>query len=443
MTQNQQQSGQQRISSWIWWLAWRQFSARRHGTGLSFMTVVSVMGVAIGVGAIVLVLSVMGGFEADLRRQMLSNEPHIEILAAQNAAAGFSLLDNPITEFKEAFPEVGRIEPFISADVVLKRGSSVAAASMIGVRQDLEGSKLWVFETAFVDGSFADMFKLSKPVVSQNPDAVVELPGLALGAQLANQIGADIGDEITILSPQSSSSAALSGGTLARRYVLRGVISTGHFAYDGKWIIMPIDEARYFMPDFDPSLIEQQYVTGVAFNVPNPMNMESYLEKSKKWADLAPKTWQTTNKSLLFALKLEKFTMGSILTLIILVAAFSISGTLIMTVFHKKGQVSILRSLGMTKREIAGLYLAHGFSIGTVGVLIGLSFGLAACLLIKNTHLFPLPDGYYYLKMLPVKFLPFEYVVICSLAWVFALVASTYPALAAAGQNPTDGVRCE
>ena len=89
------------------------------------------------------------------------------------------------------------------------------------------------------------------------------------------------------------------------------------------------------MPDYDASLSEDLYVTGVAMNVSDPMNMEPYVNKTKKWADLTAKTWQVTNKSLLFALKLEKFTMGSILMLIVLVAAFSISGTMIMTVFHK------------------------------------------------------------------------------------------------------------
>ena len=181
---------------------------------------------------------------------------------------------------------------------------------------------------------------------------IQNFPGIALGDQLALQIGADIGDEITLLSPQASSSSAMAGGTLARRYVVTGKISTGLFNYDAKWCVVSLDEARYFMPDYDASLSEDLYVTGVAMNVSDPMNMEPYVNKTKKWADLTAKTWQVTNKSLLFALKLEKFTMGSILMLIVLVAAFSISGTMIMTVFHKKGQVSILRSLGMTQGEI-------------------------------------------------------------------------------------------
>jgi len=428
----------------IAWLAWRQFSARRQGGGLSFMTVVSVAGVAIGVGALVLVLSVMGGFEEDLRRKMLAGEPHLEIISATNALAGFSLKDHPISQFKKAFPQASAVEPFVVSDVVLKRRGFVTAATLIGVRREMEGSKLWAFDGAFSDGMFEELFtKHRARLPQQSGGATEELPGIALGDQLALQIGADVGDEITVLSPQASASSALAGGTLARRYVVTGKISTGLFNYDGKWSVASLDEGRYFMPDFDASLIEDQYVTGIAVNVSNPLNMEPALAKLKKWADLSPKTWQMTNKSLLFALKLEKFTMGSILMLIVLVAAFSISGTMIMMVFHKRSQVSILRSLGMSQSDVAKLYLAHGLTIGTMGVFMGLLGGVFLCYLIKSTHVFPLPEGVYYLRTLPVKFLPVEYGVICLCAWTFALVASAYPAMAASGQNPSDGVRCE
>lgn len=407
------------------------------------MTVVSIAGVAIGVGALVLVLSVMGGFEADLRRKMLSGEPHLEILSATNALGGFSLKEYPLENFKKLIPEASAIEPFVTSDVVLKRRGFVTAAILIGVRREMEGSKLWAFDGSFSQGEFSDLFESRKPDVPQQAGVYDQLPGIALGDKLALQIGADIGDEITVLSPQASPSTALAGGTLARRYVVTAKINTGQVSYDSKWTVASLDEGRHFMADYDPSLATEQYVTGVAVNVPNPMAIDEVADRLKKWADLSPKTWQVTNKSLLFALKLEKFTMGAILMLIVLVAAFSISGTMIMTVFHKRGQVSILRSLGMSQNEVLKLFLAHGLVIGTVGVAFGLAFGLVACYLIRFTKLFPLPEGIYYLRMLPVKFLPLEYVVICLCAWVFALIASAYPALAASRQNPSDGVRCE
>ncbi len=421
----------------IWWLAWRQFSARRQGGGLSFMTVVSLAGVAIGVGALVLVLSVMGGFEFDLQRKMLAGEPHVEVISSGNALAGFSLKEHPITQFKKAFPEALAIEPFVSSDVVLKRRGYVTAATLFGIRKEVDGTKLWAFDGAFIEGGISDLFAKHRPRIPQQPNVIQDLPGIALGDQLALQIQADVGDEITVLSPQASSSGALAGGTLARRYVVTGKIMTGLFNYDSKWSVVSIDEGRYFMPDYDVSLSEDQYVTGVGMNVPDPLNMDRYVAKIKKWADLTPKTWQMTQKSLLFALKLEKFTMGSILMLIVLVAAFSISGTMVMTVHHKRTQVSILRSLGMSQGDIAKLFLAHGFTIGSVGVALGLLGGIGLCYLIKFTRFFPLPEGIYYLRELPVRFLPIEYGIISICAWVFALLAAVYPAYAAANLNPS------
>jgi lipoprotein-releasing system permease protein len=329
------------------------------------------------------------------------------------------------------------IEPFVSSDVVLKRRGYVTAATLFGIRKEVEGTKLWAFDGAFIEGGLTDLFARHRPRLPQQPNIIQELPGIALGEQLALQIQADVGDEITVLSPQASSSGALAGGTLARRYVVTGKIMTGLFNYDGKWSVVSIDEGRYFMPDYDASLSEEQYVTGIGMNVPTPLNMDKYVAKIKKWADLTPKTWQMTQKSLLFALKLEKFTMGSILMLVVLVAAFSISGTMIMTVHHKRAQVSILRSLGMSQGDIAKLFLAHGFTIGSVGVALGLLGGIGLCYLIKSTRFFPLPEGIYYLRELPVRFLPFEYGVICVCAWALALLAAVYPAYAASNLNPS------
>jgi len=313
-------------SPYIWWLAWRNFSARRRGGGLSFMTTISILGVTIGVGALVVVLSVMGGFSADLHRKMMAGEPHAETLA-ENALAGFSLNDHPIESFKSEFPEAIHMEPFVSADVVLKRRSYVYPSTLIAVRPEMEGSKLWAFDGAFVEGSLSELKGVRKPLYPQDPKVVRDLPGIALGDQLALQINADVGDEITVLSPQASTSSALAGGTLARSFVVVGKISTGLFNYDGKWAVVHLDEGRAFLPEYDESLAEQNFVTGLALAVKDPSNVDRLSDRIKKFPGLMLQTWQMTNKSLLFALKLEKFTMGSILMLIVVVAGFFLCGT--------------------------------------------------------------------------------------------------------------------
>jgi lipoprotein-releasing system permease protein len=332
---------------------------------------------------------------------------------------------------------------------------------LFGVEPERRGH-LWGFGNAMTEGDLGALAKPhpAAPSAESNGQgdvgAVPMRPGILLGEQLAEQLGAELGDEIVVLSPQAGVDTALGGGTVSRTYVVAGKFRTGLFNYDAKWAVVSLQEGRKFMPDYDESLDAEQYVTGVALNFPNPTEIQATVAPvfplgedpppdgtviSGPFKGLVPLTWQKANKSLLFALKLEKFAMGSILMLIVVVAGFSISGTMMMTVFHRRGQVSLLRSLGMSRQDVARLYLTHGFTIGTVGILTGLLFGLAVCLLIKSFQFIPLPAGVYQLKSLPCRWLWGDYVIICIMAWLFSLAAAMYPAMTAARQDPGAGLR--
>jgi lipoprotein-releasing system permease protein len=220
-----------------------------------------------------------------------------------------------------------------------------------------------------------------------------------------------------------------------------GTFQTDAFNYDNKWGLVSLNEGRKFLADYDESLDEDQYVTGVALNFKDPYSVTELTHKEANFKDLSFLNWQMANKSLLFALKLEKFTMGSILMLIVVVASFSISGTMMMTVYHRRSQVSLLRSLGMTRKDIAKLFLAHGCSIGAVGIILGLLFGVGICFLLDQLQFLDMPGQAYYLKKVPVKYLPNNYVVIAGLAWLLSIVASAYPAITASRQNPVTGLK--
>lgn len=431
--------------AYVVWMAWRYLTSKSRRTGLSFMTMVSIFGVAIGVAALIIVLSVMGGFEQDLKDKMLRGQPHLELLNKKSAVAGFSLQEVRLDDLRRLFPEATDVEPYTQADVVLKQKRHIASGILFGVDADRDGH-LWGFGNAITEGDLKGIGKSQKAGATW--DAEKTRPGIALGEQLADQLGAELGDEIAVLSPQAGVGSVLGGGTVSRTFVVVGKFRTGLFNYDAKWAVVSLPEGRKFMPDYDPSLDEEQYVSGIAINVTEPTSIEKsvnrvFAAKSQPsyLTDIEPLTWQKANKSLLFALKLEKFAMGSILMLIVVVAGFSISGTMMMTVFHKRGQVSLLRSLGMSQRDIARLFLTHGATIGTVGILVGLLFGLLICMLIKSFQFIDLPRGVYHLKSLPCKWLWLDYAVICGAAWVFSLVASTYPALMAARQDPGQGLR--
>ena len=175
-------------------------------------------------------------------------------------------------------------------------------------------------------------------------DMVGELPGIVLGDALAGQLGANLGDEIVIVSPElASSHSILSSAPLARSYVLVGTFHSGLFNNDSKLAVVELSEARQFMPAYDPGMDEENYVTGVAANLDDPFDVEESAESLRGIEGIGVKSCDAN--AALFALKLEKYTMGAILMLIVLVAAFSISGTM-MTVFHRKTQITCFNLWG-------------------------------------------------------------------------------------------------
>ena len=421
------------------WAAWRYLVARKGRHGLSFMTTFSILGVVIGVAALIIVLSVMGGFEQDLKSKMLKGQPHLEVIA-DNPLAGFSLKELPLNTFHKLYPEAEAIQPYTEADVVLKQGKHISAVVLFGIDPKIGGS-LWAFDQSMTEGTLDSIGRSHTPLLSTKGEPT-EWPGIVLGESLASQLGADLGDEILVVSPQSaSSSTVISGGTVTRSYVVSGLFRTGLFNYDSKWAVVSLEEGRKFLADYEPSLDEDAYVSGVGVNIDDPLSIETYKNRLSKLKGVQGKSWKDTNSALLFALKLEKYTMGSILLLIVLVAAFSISGTMMMTVYHKKQQICLFRSLGMSQKEVGRLYLLQGFTIGTVGILGGLVLGLAMCFLLQQLRYADLPANLVSLRSLPVKYLPVEYGVICIAAWSLSLLGAFYPAMIAAKQNPSQGLR--
>lgn len=425
--------------AFLQWAAWRQLLASRGKQGLSFMTVFSILGVTLGVAALVIVLSIMGGFEQSLKSKMLRGQPHLEILG-KDPNLGFSLDQMPLSELAALLPAGHSFAPFTQNDVVAKQGKHLAAVSLIGVQPSNDNS-MWVFADSIVEGNFKDIQQDQAPLFGLG--GMHKFPGIVLGEGVAGQLGANLGDELSILSPQAASGALLfSGGTISRTYVVTGIFSSQIFSYDSKWAVVRLEEGRKFLPDYDPYLDIENYVTGIAVNIQEPQKVDQVVHKLQgQLSDVSYSTWKDTNSALLFALQLEKYTMGAILMLIVLVAVFSISGTMMMTVFHKKTQVCLMRSIGMTQRDVGKLYMLQGATIGLVGIFLGLVVGLSVCYLLSETRYVNMPANLNSIRGLPVKFLPVEYAVICSFAFFLAILGALYPALTASRQNPSSGLR--
>ena len=425
-------------------MAWRYLIAKRKGSGLSFMTITSILGIAIGVMVLIVVMSVMAGFGDDWHKKMLSGAPHLEI-TAKNSLLGFSLNKYPMEELASRVPDAQIVQPYIQSDVILKHSKYIQPVVLFGIELN-QSEYPWPFGKEDVEQNHPDFSMLAKqhkPILSHDNSLY---PGVILGEGLARNLNVSEGDEITILNPQNviSSGAVLTDGVVSKKYVVVGLFFTGSADFDNKWAITSLDNARKFLLDYDQSLDAEQYVSGIAINVKDPFSVDRLkkilVTPDNKYEELKTVTWQETNSALLFALKLEKYTMGSILMLIVLVAAFSISCTLMMTVYHKRTQLSLLRSIGMSKEQVVKLFLSHGFVIASVGIFLGLICGIGLCFLISGFKFISLPQSIYYLKYLPVKFIPGSYVVICICSWILSLVAAVYPAYIGASRNPVDGL---
>ena len=400
------------------------------------MTWISIFGVAIGVTSLIVVLSVMGGFAGDLKRKLLTGTPHIEI-TAQNKHAGFSLKKYPLTSFKERLAEAEKVQSYIKSDVVLKNDNKLATAQLFGVNPK-EESHLWAFDQFMIDGDVESVGRDHKTTLDINGES---FPGIILGSALAAKLGIDYGEKLTIVSPMTSVDILFSANTsFERHFVVAGIFNSNLFKYDQSWAVVSLDSARKFMVDYDPYLDEQEFVTGVAARITDVFQVDKFA-RSITEPKLKVRTWKDLNKSYLVALKLEKYSMSLVLGLIVLVAAFSISGTMAMTVFFRRGQIALMRSLGMTECNVLKLYLFQGLFIGFLGMIMGLIFGLLICFGIYYTDFISLPEGVYYLKKLPVKFLPYDYFFICFGALVLTLVAALFPSYLAAKQNASKGLR--
>ncbi|MFK7873317.1 MAG: ABC transporter permease [Oligoflexales bacterium] len=410
----------------ISWIAFRQLMNRK-GRGLGTMTWVSMFGVAIGVAALIVVRSVMSGMAIDLKQRLFLGLPHLEVLA-HNATVGFSLDEFPEDDIKKHLPGASGIEPFIQADVVVKNRRLISSVALFGVQPDL-GGQLWGFGSSMIEGEIKDL-------AFEDKDG---RPGIVLGEKLASRLSVHVDDVVTILNPQTSISSVLGGGSISKDFRVIGFFQTNLPRYDSKYAVVSLDAARPYMHDYDPSLDEEHYVTGVAMNFPDPEMIRSF--KKFEHPQFQVNTWIDVNQSLLFALDLERICMGAVLSLIVLVGAFSVSGTLMMTVYHSRSQIALLRALGLCRQDIIFIYMIHGAVIGGSGAFMGTFLGFMICLFMLALHGDTLPWVVPHDAILPVEILPFDSVVIGVLAMILTLCAACYPALVASRQDPGKGLR--
>ena len=410
-------------------IGWRYTRAGRAGRKngfISFISGVSMLGIALGVAALIIVLSVMNGFQKEVRDRMLSVIAHIEVFDAQGA--GFADW-KAIAAQAKLNPLVIGAAPFVAAQALIARGDEMRGAVVRGI-------------------SPADEAGVT-PIAAQLKDTTLArlVPGewnIVLGIELARSLGVRVGDKVTLFAPGGQVTPA---GMVPRlkQLTVAGTFSAGHYEYDSNLAWIHIDDAQKLFRVEGPTgvqlrLTDQQDARQVAAGLAQTLGPQVNV-----------RDWTTTNRNWFAAVQIEKRLMFIILTLIVAVAAFNLVSTLVMTVTDKQADIAILRTLGATPRSVMAVFMVQGALAGVIGTLSGVALGLLIAFNIdvivpaieRVLQTSFLPSSVYLISRMPSEPQSTDIVPIVVISLILSFVATLYPSWRASRVEPAQALRYE
>ena len=409
-----------------WQVGWRYTRAGR-GAGrsgfLSFISTVSVLGIALGVAALIVVLSVMNGFQKEVRDRMLAALAHVELLSRDGSA----LADWQATAAQAArHPAVRGSAPFVAAQALAGHGGRLRGIALRGIEPAAEAQVTPL--AAAEQTSFARL----------QPGAW----NVLLGSELARQLGARVGDKISLVAPGGQVTPA---GVVprSRLFQVAGVFESGHLEVDATLALVHLDDAA--------RLLRTGGATGVQLRLSDAQIARGVgAELQAQLGDsLEVRDWTRTHRHWFDAVQLEKRLMFLILTLIVAVAAFNLVATLVMTVTDKRADIAILRTLGATPRSIMGIFVVQGAAAGLLGTLAGLVLGLVLAFNLdvivpaieRALGIAFLPGNVYLITRMPSQPLASDIVPVVLIAAALAFAATLYPSWRASRTDPAEALR--
>ena len=410
-------------------LGWRYTRARRdsrQNNFISFISAVSMLGIALGVAALIIVLSVMNGFQKEVRDRMLAVVSHVEIASSQ---AGVLEDWQDLQARMNTFPQVVASAPYVSEQALLVKSEDMRGAMVRGIDPEME----------------ADVAQFA----TQLPKAMRHslMPGrfgVILGDELAAAMGVSEGDAVVLVSPGGQVTPA---GMLPRMKQLRvvGLFHSGHYEFDATLVLIHIEDAK--------TLFRLTAPTGLRLRVDDPQASWRIVQDVQKALGNAylVSDWTRQNKSWFAAVQVEKRMMFIILTLIVAVAAFNLVSTLVMTVTDKMADIAILRTLGASPMSIMMIFVVQGSLVGVVGTLLGFGLGLGVAVNIDVIvpfieHLLGahfLPRDIYFISSMPSDPKAADIAPIVIISLVLSLLATIYPSWRASRVNPAQALRYE
>ena len=410
----------------------RYTRAKRKNHFISFISLTSMVGIALGVAALIIVLSVMNGFQKDLRSRILGVASHLEITGRNN-----SLTDWPkIIEFSNMSAHVLASAPYITAQAMLGYGQSVQGAIVRGV-MPLEEDKVAELGKSMKVGSLNDLHAGEF--------------GIILGADLAYNLGVQMGDKVVLMAPQGQFTPA---GIVPRlkQFTVLGLFNSGMQEYDAGLALIHINDAAklYRMGD---------RISGVRLKLDDLFiapNVAAMMSKQLNGASNANGAyyvtdWTQQHANFFKAVQMEKRVMFIILTLIVAVAAFNIVSTLVMAVTDKRADIAIMRTFGASPSSIMFIFIIQGALIGIIGTIIGALFGIVVALNIDV--IIPFIEGLFHVQFLskdvyqisevPSDLIWSDVITIIVVSIILSLVATLYPSWRASKINPAEALRYE
>lgn len=412
-----------------WQIGWRYTRAGRAGRRngfISFISGVSVLGIALGVAALIIVLSVMNGFQKEVRERMLAVISHIELVERDGGA----LADwRALAAQARRNPAVVGAAPFIAAQSLVARGDDMRGAIVRGIVPAEEAGVTAVAEQ-LRDTTLARL----KPGAWR----------IVLGIELARALGLREGDSVTLVAPGGQVTPA---GVMPRlkAFTVAGTFEAGHYEYDSGLALIHLEDAQRLYRLEGPSgvqlkLRDAQLARGVAQELATELPQ-----------DLRVRDWTRTNRNWFDAVQIEKRMMAIILTLIVAVAAFNLVSTLVMTVTDKRADIAILRTLGASPRSVMGIFVVQGATAGIIGTAAGVALGLGVAFNIdvivpaieRALGVSFLPGSIYLISRMPSDPQMGDVVPIATVSLALAFLATLYPSWRASRVNPAQALRYE
>ncbi len=412
---------------WELFVSLRYLRSRRSELFVSVITVIATLGVFLGVMVLTVTLSIMTGFEQDLRSRILGMHPHLRV----SKRLGSGVIDRPeeVAARVAEDPRVSDATPVVQSQLLVSSNGQLLGVFGRGVETHSASS------TAGVAGYVTEgsVESLSQRTLF----AGAQLPNIMIGRELARKLGVARGDVIRLMSPRISASP-LGALPRSKRFVVSALYDSGMSEYDSVLVYLDIDAARKLLEIGDVA-------TGIEARLTDPYEAPAVAADVNARLGLPywAQSWTQAHRNVFEALQLEKTAYFLILLLIILVAAFTIVSTLYMVVMEKRRDVAVLKAMGATDRSVARIFVVKGLMIGTVGTFLGALCGYLACLALQRYEFIDLPEGVFYVSTLPVRIEAGNFLLVAAASMVICLGACLFPGWKAARVVPVDVLRYE